>query len=195
MEEQPDQFQERLQDQNVILWGEVATFEVTVSATSPEEARQEEWEVQLGLAIDELISAIREDTEETLGPQFEVRITEIRRGSITVWIVLTALWNVYIGLAHLPDFIKAIDMLRDRITGRFRETIDAMPNQSAGSLQVESPWTPGPALLQAQQSLSFQKSIGQLRASINRLRIWLLAVAVANLLLLAGVVLYVAVSA
>jgi hypothetical protein len=97
---------------------------------------------------------------QTLGPEFEVYNVRIEKGSITVWVVLSVLGTLFMGVSRYESFIKSVNLLMSQLKGLLGRFFGQAPgNERRPPVTVTGSWEPSEVVTTAHQALSHSKGI------------------------------------
>ncbi len=139
---------------NLVLAGDVAYLTIDLTVLPPEEEEnvfrflQEEGSL--------LFSQIESAARRILGPQFEVRRFEYRRGTIKIWVVLFA---AYVAISRYKSFIESLELFASQVRDLVRRFL-------GNRASVDVNWFLGPALAASKAGAEIPETFPLLTAAI-----------------------------
>jgi hypothetical protein len=131
----------------VALSGDLAYIRLRI--TTPNEAEYDErLQSTLRELHDDLEGQVKRAVSEILGPDFEVSRIGVRKGSVSVLIVIA---TAYALVSQYKDFRESIKMLVSELAEVTRRLLR---RTQIPQISVRGSWIPGPELISAESALS-----------------------------------------
>jgi len=123
---------------SALISGVVSFFQIHV-----EQAEDEEDDRLYRFAL-ETQSKLRHDVEElireTLGPEFQIQSLNLRRGSVTILIAISAAYAFYMSFSRYESFIKSSNLLASQIKSVVKRIFGQASSED--ELEVSATWNP-----------------------------------------------------
>jgi hypothetical protein len=140
---------------SVLVSGVVSLFQIHVQ--NPYIGRDDEEDDFLyGQALEmqqKLRREIEEQVHETLGPEFQVQSLDIRKGSVTFLIAISAAYAFYMSFSRYESFVKSANLLTVQLKG-IVQRIFGQNGNAPGNLDVQGTWVPLSPITDAHTVLS-----------------------------------------
>jgi hypothetical protein len=100
-----------------------------------------------------LEAEIEQQVQQTLGAEFEVSNVEFRKGSIEVYVAITAVGTFFMGFSRYESFVKSVNLLVSQLRGLLQRFFGQAPVGAPGMpVSVTGSWQPSPVITAANQS-------------------------------------------
>lgn len=153
-----------------VVNGDVMMCRFKVTSSDPN-FDSELFDILTGGREKELAAEIRELTEKTLGPEFEVRSISYRRGSVEIIAIVGV---AFYAVSRYKNFVESLDLLYSQLKSSIQRFASA---RLPGPTKVDGSWSPGPALVLAESRLGGVNSL-----DITSILLWYLIVSHAALM-------------
>ena len=135
-----------------ILTGDVMMCRFLVTASDPE-IDDDLFGIFAARRPKELEARIRELTERTLGPEFELRSVSYRRGSVEIVAIIGV---AFYAVSRYKNFVESLELLYSQLKIAIQSFSDS---NVRGPTTVLGSWSPGPALVLAANRLGGTSSL------------------------------------
>jgi hypothetical protein len=141
---------------SVLISGVVSFFQIHVQreylSTKDEE---DDYLYRTALEIQQrLRHEIQEQVRLTLGPEFQVQSFDIRKGSLTLFVVVSTAFAFYMGFSRYESFIKSANLLVSQLKVIVQRILGQTTTAGSGNLDVQGTWVPLAPITEAHNALS-----------------------------------------